>query len=75
MGNSQSSPSQNSGFDLNQAVIGAVLPIGGGQCGRLGPMAVTGNSQRIPEKKEEESIQLIDQTKGAAQSFKKRPPI
>jgi hypothetical protein len=69
MGNSQSSPSQNSGVDLNQAIIGAVLPI------RSGALITTMNSQRIPEKKEEESIQLIDQTKSAAQSVKKRPPI
>jgi hypothetical protein len=75
MGNSQSSPSQNSGVDLNQAIKGAVLPIGGGQYGRLGPLIVTGNSQRIPEKKEEESIQLVDQNKNTVQGVKKRPPI
>ena len=75
MGNSQSTSSQNSGFDLNQSLKGGVIPIGGGQYGRLGPLAVTGNSQQIPEKKEEESIQLVDQSNPQNKGPKKRPPI
>ena len=75
MGNSQSTPSQNPEFNITQALKGAVLPIGGGQYGRVGPLATTMNSQRIPEKKEEENVQLVDQDNTQNKGVKKRPPI
>ena len=69
MGNSQSTSSQNSGVNFNQAIKGAVLPI------RSGALITTMNSQRIPEKRPEESVQPVEQNNNGTQNVKKRPPI